>query len=87
MKQSPLTYAGNATTPTLFLHGEADHRVPIEEGEQMYTALRKRRIEAKFVRYPDMAHGGWTPWNMVHRYDQELKWWEHYLSTKQGSTQ
>ena len=67
------------TTPTLFIHGEADHRVPIEEGEQMYTALKKRRIDATFIRYPDMAHGGWTPWNMVHRYSHQLQWWARYL--------
>jgi dipeptidyl aminopeptidase/acylaminoacyl peptidase len=78
-KQSPIEYVGRATTPTLFIHGEADLRVPIEQGEQMYTALRKRGVPAKFVRYPDSYHGGWTPWNTVHRYDQELKWWERYL--------
>ncbi len=72
--QSPIYYAGNVTTPTLFVHGEADHRVPIEEGEQMYTALKKRNIDATFIRYPDMAHGGWTPWNMVHRYSHQLQW-------------
>jgi len=79
--QSPIYYAGNVTTPTLFIHGEADHRVPIEEGEQMYTALKKRDVDAMFIRYPDMAHGGWTPWNMVHRYQHQLTWWARYLGT------
>ena len=77
--QSPVQYAGNVTTPTLFIHGESDYRVPIEQGEQMYTALRKRQVPARFVRYPNMAHGGWTPWNMVHRYYQGLRWWEEHL--------
>jgi dipeptidyl aminopeptidase/acylaminoacyl peptidase len=81
-KQSPIEYVGNATTPALFIHGEADLRVPIEEAEQMYTALKKRKVPAKFVRYPDSYHGGWTPWNTVHRYDQELKWWEQYLRAR-----
>ena len=40
---SPLTHAGGVTTPTLFLHGELDHRVPIAEAEQMYVALRKKK--------------------------------------------
>jgi dipeptidyl aminopeptidase/acylaminoacyl peptidase len=78
-RQSPIEYVGAAATPTLFVHGEADLRVPIEEAEQMYTALKKRRVPAKFVRYPDSYHGGWTPWNTVHRYDQELRWWARYL--------
>ena len=36
-------YAANVKTPTLFVHGEADMRVPIEEDEQMYTALKKQQ--------------------------------------------
>ncbi|HKY04876.1 MAG TPA: S9 family peptidase [Blastocatellia bacterium] len=79
-KLSPIYYAGNVKTPTMFIHGESDLRVPIEQAEQMYTALKKRRVPARFIRYPDSYHGGWTPWNMVHRYYHELKWWEQYLA-------
>src|SRR5574341_682731 len=80
IRQSPVHYAGAIVTPTLFVHGEADLRVPIEQGEQMYTALRKRRVAARFVRYPDAYHGNWTPWNMLHRYHQELRWWDEHLA-------
>jgi dipeptidyl aminopeptidase/acylaminoacyl peptidase len=76
---SPITYAGNVKTPTLFVHGEADMRVPIEEGEQMYTALKKQRVAAKFIRYPGDYHVGWPPWDMLHRYYQETIWWQEYL--------
>ncbi|MBZ5728776.1 MAG: S9 family peptidase [Acidobacteriia bacterium] len=76
---SPITYAAKVRTPTLFVHGEADRRVPIEEAEQMYTALKKRQVPARFVRYPGNFHGGWPPWDMVHRYYQELQWWRQYL--------
>ncbi|MGH9854018.1 MAG: S9 family peptidase [Blastocatellia bacterium] len=80
IKLSPITHAANATTPTLFVHGEADLRVPIEQAEQMYVALKKRRVPAKFIRYPDSYHGGWTPWNTAHRYYQEMRWWGQYLN-------
>jgi len=76
---SPITYAGNVKTPTLFVHGESDMRVPIEEGEQMYTALKKQHVEAKFIRYPGNYHGGWPPWDMVHRYYEETVWWQEHL--------
>ncbi len=76
---SPITYAANVKTPTLFVHGEADMRVPIEEDEQMYTALQKRHVPAKFVRYPGNYHGGWPVWDMVHRYYQEVKWFGEFL--------
>jgi dipeptidyl aminopeptidase/acylaminoacyl peptidase len=76
---SPITHAGNVRTPTLFVDGEADMRVPIQQAEEMYTALKKLRVPAKMVRYPGNYHGGWPPWDMVHRYYQELQWWRLYL--------
>ena len=87
LKQSPVIHAGNVKTPTLFIHGEADLRVPIEQAEQMYVALKKRRVPAQFIRYPDMYHGGWTPWNTVHRYHHELLWWARYLGSRPAPTQ
>lgn len=78
-KFSPITYAGNVRTPTLFVHGEADLRVPIEEAEQMYTALKKLKVPAKFIRYPGNYHGGWPAWDTVHRYYHEVQWWTQYL--------
>ena len=83
---SPVMYADKVTTPTLFMHGEYDMRVPIEQGEQMYTALKKRGVTAKFIRYPESYHGGWSPWNTIHRYYQELKWWDQYLSQPATAT-
>jgi len=38
------------------------------------------------VRYPDSYHGGWSPWNMVHRYNEELKWWRRYLDVPRTTT-
>jgi dipeptidyl aminopeptidase/acylaminoacyl peptidase len=78
--QSPIEYVTNVKTPTLFIDGESDARVPIEEAEQMYTALRKLRVPARMVRYPDSDHGGWSAWNTVHRYYEELKWWQRWLT-------
>lgn len=79
LKWSPVMRAGSVSTPTLFVHGESDLRVPIEQAEQMYTALKKRKVPAAFIRYPDSYHTGWTPWNTVHRYHHEMRWWKQYL--------
>ena len=79
IRLSPITYAGAVTTPTLFLHGELDYRVPIEEAEQMYVALKKNKVPTKFIRYPDSYHGGWTPWRQVHALHHQLLWWQKYL--------
>jgi dipeptidyl aminopeptidase/acylaminoacyl peptidase len=77
--QSPLTYAGQVKTPTLFVHGEVDQRVPYEEGEQMYFALKRRGIPAKMIQYQGQPHGIAGNWNNVHRMINELQWWEKYL--------
>ncbi|MBO0686129.1 MAG: S9 family peptidase, partial [Candidatus Dormibacteraeota bacterium] len=53
---SPSTFAHKATTPTLIIHGEADERCPIGQGEEMYTALQVAGCEVEFARYPGGAH-------------------------------
>ena len=85
MRSSPIIHAKGVSTPTMFVHGESDHRVPIEEAEQMYVALRKQQVPARFVRYPDSYHGGWTPWRTVHRTWVQLGWWEQWLGRRPAS--
>jgi len=82
---SPIVHAQGVSTPTLFVHGESDFRVPIEEAEQMYVALRKQGVPAKMVRYPDSYHGGWTPWRYLHRLYSTMEWWDEWLTEKPTS--
>jgi len=77
--QSPLTHAGRVRTPTLFIQGEADQRVPYEEAEQMYFALRRQGVAAKMIQYAGQPHGISGHWNNVHRMLNELKWFDNYL--------
>lgn len=56
LEHSPSTHIHNATTPTLIVHGEQDHRCPIGQGEQMFTALSRLGVEVEFVRYPGGSH-------------------------------
>lgn len=55
-RQSPVTYAGNVTTPTLILHSEEDWRCPIEQAEQLFGILRRRPVEVTLVRFPGEDH-------------------------------
>jgi dipeptidyl aminopeptidase/acylaminoacyl peptidase len=56
LEHSPSTHIHNATTPTLIVHGEQDHRCPIGQGEQLFVALSRQGVETEFVRYPGGAH-------------------------------
>ncbi|MBR5094556.1 MAG: S9 family peptidase, partial [Oscillospiraceae bacterium] len=38
-ERSPLAYARNVKTPTLFIHSDEDYRCPLEQGLQMFSAL------------------------------------------------
>jgi dipeptidyl aminopeptidase/acylaminoacyl peptidase len=76
--QSPLMHAGKVKTPTLFIDGEADQRVPYEEAEQMYFALRRQGVPAKMIQYAGQPHGISGHWNNVHRMLNELHWFDTY---------
>jgi dipeptidyl aminopeptidase/acylaminoacyl peptidase len=54
--RSPLKHVAGVKTPTLFVHGDADHDVPIEQAEEMYVALKKLGVETQLVRYPEVGH-------------------------------
>jgi dipeptidyl aminopeptidase/acylaminoacyl peptidase len=56
-RYSPLAYVDRIRTPTLIVHGEADDRCPVGQGEQLFTALLAcGRAETEFVRYPGGSH-------------------------------
>jgi dipeptidyl aminopeptidase/acylaminoacyl peptidase len=82
-RQSPLIYADRALAATLFVHGEVDQRVPYEEAEQMYFALKKNGVPAKMLVYEGQSHGIRGHWNGVHRAMSELRWWEIWLKPDQ----
>ena len=57
LEHSPLTYAPNVETPVLLMHGESDHRCPIEQSEQYFVTLKRLGKEVEFVRFPGSSHG------------------------------
>ena len=84
--QSPLMQSGRVRTPTLFVQGEMDQRVPYEESEQMYFALRRQGVPAKMIAYAGQPHGISGHWNNVHRMLNELKWIDGYLKARSNTS-
>ena len=79
IERSPLTYAPNVKTPLLILHAERDLRCPIEQAEQLFTALRLHGVETQFVRFPednhDLTRGG-KPRNRVEHARRIADWFD-----------
>jgi dipeptidyl aminopeptidase/acylaminoacyl peptidase len=84
-RQSPLKYIGRAKTPTLVLHNEGDFRCAIEQGEQVFVALKKLGVDAEMVRFPDEPHGmsrtGRTD-RRIQRLKHIVRWFDRYLKNK-----
>ena len=78
-RSSPLTNVAKAKAPALILHGEADRRVPIEQGEQMYMALKKNGVETEMVRYPREPHGLQEPNHQIDRIERTIAWLDRFL--------
>jgi dipeptidyl aminopeptidase/acylaminoacyl peptidase len=55
-EQSPITYAGAITTPTLILHDTGDERVPITNSYALYHALKDNGVTVKFIAIPVTGH-------------------------------
>ncbi len=83
---SPLAHVEGVTTPTLFLHGENDHDVPITQAEEMYVALRKQGVQAALARYPNEGHGFRQPKHVVDSSRRLLDWFGKYLQPRPPAT-
>jgi dipeptidyl aminopeptidase/acylaminoacyl peptidase len=71
---SPITYAERVRTPTLIVHGEADDRCPIGQGEEFFAALAAEgRVPVEMVRYPGGAHGFIVSGRPSHRVDYQRR--------------
>ncbi|XP_073056757.1 acylamino-acid-releasing enzyme 1 isoform X2 [Primulina eburnea] len=55
--KSPISHISKVKTPTLFLLGAKDLRVPISNGLQYARALKKKGVETKVIVFPEDVHG------------------------------
>jgi len=78
---SPLTHVTRVKTPLLLYHGDADLRCPIEQSEQMFSALHRLGRTVEFLRVPGEAHGtlNGTPVHRIEGRRAILDWFARYL--------
>ncbi|MBA4535706.1 S9 family peptidase [Bacillus aquiflavi] len=81
-KHSPLAYVNNIETPLLILHSEKDYRCPIEQAEQLFIALKRKKKTAKMIRFPESNHElsrSGNPNLRVERLCAIKEWFNSYL--------
>jgi acylaminoacyl-peptidase len=81
--RSPLKYAKNVKTPTLVLHSDNDYRVPIEQGEQWFRALRHFGVPSEIVFFPRENHNltrTGEPKHLVESINWQVYWFDRYLN-------
>lgn len=80
--KSPLKYAKNAHTPTLFIHSTKDYRCPLSEGMQMFQALKLNNTQSRFVMFygenHELSRSG-KPKNRIRRLKEICDWFDIYL--------
>lgn len=82
LKWSPISYVDGIQAPTMVVHSAADFRCPIDQGEQLYAALKVLGVTTELVRFPDETHElsrSGKPWHRVFRLERYLEWFERHL--------
>jgi dipeptidyl aminopeptidase/acylaminoacyl peptidase len=81
--RSPLKYAKNVKTPTLILHSDNDFRVPLEQGEQWFRALKHYGVTTELVIFPRENHNltrTGEPKHLVESMNWQLYWFDRFIN-------
>ena len=80
--QSPIKYAKNVNTPTLFIHSDEDYRCPLEQGLQMYTRIKLNGVDTKMCLFHgenhELSRSG-KPKGRIKRLEEIKAWFDKYL--------
>lgn len=81
--RSPITYISKVQTPLMLILGEADYRTPPGAGgEEMFRALKYRKVPTVMVRFPNESHElsrSGQPWHRIERLQHIVGWFDKWL--------
>ena len=82
-QRSAITHVAKIKTPMMFILGEADHRTPAGAGgEELFRALKYRKIPTVMVRFPNEGHElsrSGQPWHRIERLQHIVGWFDKWL--------
>ena len=79
-KWSPHLFAQNIKTPTLVITNELDFRVPVDQGLQLFTALRRNGVPSKAIVFPDEGHWVLKALNSKYWHETVFEWISSHLA-------
>ncbi len=82
MRFSPITYVKNIHTPLLILHSDNDLRGPLEQSQQMYSALKFLGETTRMVIFEGQSHDlsrTGHPRSRVRRLNEIVGWFAQYI--------
>jgi len=81
-EHSPVTFVANVTTPTIFLVGEEDVRVPMPQSVEMYRALLSNGVPTHLYVAPREPHGWQELRHELFKVNVELDWFERWVTKR-----
>lgn len=81
-EQSPLKYADQGKTPILFIHSLRDYNCFIDQGAQMFTAMKHFGVPSRMVVFEEENHSlsrSGKPKHRIRRLQEMTDWFEKYL--------
>jgi dipeptidyl aminopeptidase/acylaminoacyl peptidase len=80
LRNSPYYFVDRITTPLLIAQGDMDY-VPIQQSEELFTAMYRLGKKAKFVRYWGEGHVLSSPANIRDLSHQVSDWFDQHLKS------
>jgi dipeptidyl aminopeptidase/acylaminoacyl peptidase len=77
-RNAPISYADRVKTPLLIIQGDLDY-VPIQQGEEFFTALYRLNKRAQFVRYWGEDHTLDSPANIRDMWQRIYYWLDEFV--------
>ncbi|MEM7286233.1 MAG: prolyl oligopeptidase family serine peptidase, partial [Actinomycetota bacterium] len=82
LRQSPITYVDEMTTPLMILHSDNDLRCPADQADQLFYALLERDRDVEYHLFPEenheMSRSG-SPVHRIQRAELILDWFRRHL--------
>jgi dipeptidyl aminopeptidase/acylaminoacyl peptidase len=78
IRESPITYVNQVTTPLIIFHGDNDRRTGFVQGEMMFRSLKVLGRPVEYVRHPNATHELTRSGDNRQRIDQMLRTYEFF---------